>query len=69
MEMDLGDKTHRFGSKYDEGLPIREVKNESKLLISYLWACMVGRKVAWIFGGRGMTELKELGNIADNQVR
>lgn len=30
---------------------------------------MVGRKVAWIFGGRGMTELKELGNIADNQVR
>lgn len=24
-----------FGSKFDEGLPIREVENESKLLISY----------------------------------
>lgn len=42
-------KSTGFDSKFEEGFQIREVENESRLLISNLRAYMIGRKVAWIF--------------------
>lgn len=58
MGIDLGKKSTGLGSKFDEGLPIREVENESGLLISYLRAYVIGRKVPWISGSQGMQSLK-----------